>query len=364
MKSTTVARGLSIYICLLLGLSASLFTACSKERKDSEARAMTTFVIGTVTLERRGEPARPIHHKEELKQGDVVKTGPNSMLVVQLGEDSVIKIESSTTLAMSQLLFPGDKQLNLEQGRMFTRVRHLGKESTFKVYTKTSLAAVRGTEFSVTADKNRSVVAVNEGTVAVRKIEAGREAAEEKEVPKGTAAVVKGAVTTRPVSAEEKREFRRFARIEPVEDLDGTSEADLRKMEEDYQKNKDKPVEADKQKDKDKKDTKKEKAADREKPAGNDAAKKTVLWTGKGIYGASDPVIVYYRNMPEYRNCWIDVSKATDGDGRYQSYQWTYSAKNGQMTFSNLRLEPGVYEVRAHFSRGSSVDKRYRFRVR
>lgn len=361
MKSTIAARGLSLYICLILGLSASLLSSCAKERKGAPVRAMTTFVIGTVVLERPGEPVRPIRHKEELKQGDVVKTGPDSMLVVQIGEESVIKIESGTTLAISQLLIPGDKQFNLEQGRMFTRVRHLGKEATFRVYTKTSLAAVRGTEFSVTAERNRSVVAVNDGTVAVRKIDSGKEAAEEKEVPRGTAVVVTGAITTRPINAEEKKEFNRFARIEAVEDLDGTSESDLRKMEEDYRKNKDRPVDAGGDREKDRKE---EKSAEKDKAAENDAAKKTALWTSKGVYGASDPVIVYYRNMPEYRNCWIDVSKASDGDGRYQSYQWTYSAKNGQMTFSNLGLEPGVYEVRAHFSRSSSVDKRYRFRVR
>jgi hypothetical protein len=88
-----------------------------------------------------------------------------------------------------------------------------------------------------------------------------------------------------------------------------------------------------------------------------------VLWTGKGVYGSSETIVVFYRNMPDYRNCWIDVSRASDGDGRYQTYNWTYSATSGKMEFSGLGLAPGVYEVRAHFGKSNSVDKRYRFRV-
>jgi len=33
------------------------------------------------------------------------------------------------------------------------------------------------------------------------------------------------------------------------------------------------------------------------------------------------------------------------------------------MEFPGLGLEPGLYEVRAHFSKSNSVEKRFRFRV-
>ncbi len=364
MKHHAVTRGISIYVIIAMALAGALFSSCiKKEAGDTKAvRAVATFVIGTVTLERAGEPARTLGHKEELMHGDVVKTGPDSLLVVQIGDDSVIKIESGTTVSMGLFLDRGNAQFHVERGRMFSRVRNLGKESTFKVYTKTSLAAVRGTEFSVTSRKDGSVVAVNEGSVTVRKLTEGRETKEEQTVVNGKSAEVKGSITTRPVNAEEKKEFNRFARITAIEDLDSTSEEDLKRMEEDYRKNKDRAVETDREKeDGDKKD---DTVPEEDNPAGNDAAKQTVLWTGKSVYGTADTIIVHYKNMPEYRNCWIDISKAEDADGRYQSYQWTYSAKNGRMTFSGMNLAPGTYEVRAHFGKSGSVDKRYRFQVR
>ncbi|HPL17983.1 MAG TPA: FecR family protein [Spirochaetota bacterium] len=371
MKPDAVTRGISLYISTALVLSGAFFSSCiKKDAGETKAvRAMATFVIGTVTLERAGGPARILRHKDELMHGDVVRTGPDSLLVVQIGDDSVIKIESATTVSMGLFLDKGNAQFHIDQGRMFSRVHNLAKESTFKVYTKTSLAAVRGTEFSVTSRKDGSVVAVNDGSVAVRMVAEGKETNEERSIENGKTAEVKDSIKTRPVNAEEKKEFNRFARITPIEDLDGTSEEDLKRMEEDYLKNKDKAVEIDKDKErKDKKEKEPEKkddgAPERDKPAGNDAAKQTVIWTGKAVYGTADSVIVYYQNMPEYRNCWIDISRAADGDGRYQAYQWTYSAKNGQMTFSGMNLAPGIYEVRAHFGRSGSVDKRYRFQVR
>jgi hypothetical protein len=373
MKPHIVARGISIYISITMVLTGALFSSCAKkETKEKAVRAVATFVIGTVTLERAGEPARPLQHKEELTHGDVVKTGPDSLLVIQIGEYSVIKIESGTTVSMGLFLDKGNTQFYVDQGRMFSRVRNLSKESTFKVYTKTSLAAVRGTEFSVTSRKNESVVAVNDGSVAVETIVGRKAIKEEQTVENGKAAEVTDSIKTRPVNAEEKKEFNRFAKITPVEDLDSKSEADLKQMEADYQKNKDTAEDTIKEKDqsnnkdtdRDKNKKKDDKALARDKPAGDEAAKKTALWTSKSIYNPADTIIVYYKNMPEYRTCWIDVSKAADGDGRYQSYQWTYGAKDGQMTFSGIKLAPGVYEVRAHFGRSSSVDKRFRFQVR
>ncbi len=368
MKSHIVTRGISIYVSMALVLTGAFFSACiKKEAAQAPLRAMATFVIGKVTLDRAGEPARALMHKEELRHGDVVKTGPDSLLVIQIGEDSVIKIESGTTVSMALFMDKGNAQFYVNQGRMFSRVHNLSKESSFKVYTKTSLAAVRGTEFSVTYQKNVSVVAVNDGSVAVRKITAGKEIKEEQAIETGKAADVNDSIKTRPVNDEEKKEFNRFARITPIEDLDSKSEADLKQMEDDYLKNKDKAVEIDKKKDN--KDTGKEKKDDdnasaKAKPAEDDAAKKTILWTSKGVYSPADTIIVNYKNMPEYRTCWIDISKAADGDGRYRSYQWTHSAKDGRLTFAGMNLEPGVYEVRAHFGRSSSVDKRFRFQVR
>ena len=350
------ARTPHIRIILSLLTAVALCTACAK--KEGPVRAMTTFVIGSVTLERAGSAIRTLGHKEELLAGDVVRTGAGSMLVIQIGRDTVINVEADTTLALYRIMGRDGTRLLMEEGRVFSRLRHLQKGSDFRIYTKAYMAAVRGTEFSVEYGKGEPVVAVSDGTVEVKKAAAGRETGEGEMVGAGNAAVVRDAIGTRPVSAEEKKEFDRFRKIEPIGDLDGTSESDIKKMEADYMKSGDEADGSD-----EKKAVGEEASSKQETPSENGEAKKLVLWTGKGVYAPSDTIVVYYKNMPEYRNCWIDISKAGDGDGSYQSYNWTYSAASGRMEFPGLNLEPGPYEARVHFSKSGSVDKRFRFRV-
>ncbi len=355
MKRTAHTRRFRMILSLLSAVA--LCAACAK--KEAPARAMTTFVIGSVNLERPGSAARPLGHKEELLPGDVVRTGAGSMLVIQIGRDSVINIEADTTLALYGIMGRNGTRLLMEEGRVFSRLRHLSKGSDFRIYTRTYMAAVRGTEFSVAYGTGEPAVAVSEGTVEVKMAAAGRETGRGEMVGAGTAAVVRDGIATRRVSTEEKKEFDRFRRIAPIEDLDGTSESEIREMELDYLKGGGEGADSGEET-----GAAGAEASSKEGNSSvNEDAKKVVLWTGKGVYAPSDTIVVYYKNMPEYRNCWIDISKAGDGDGRYRSYNWTYSAAGGRMEFPGLGLEPGLYEVRVHFSKSNSVDKRFRFRV-
>ncbi len=87
------------------------------------------------------------------------------------------------------------------------------------------------------------------------------------------------------------------------------------------------------------------------------------LMTEKPVYQITDQITVVFKNVPDYRNCWIAISKVGDPDGRYETYNWTYSATEGKIDFGLLHLKPGSYEVRLHLSRGSTVSKRYTFTV-
>lgn len=367
MKSQTVSRCLSVCTSMIIAGTLIFPSACTK--KENPFRVTTTFVIGTATIERAGEPARPLRHKEDLKPGDKITTGHESMVVIQFGQDSLLKIEPDSILNMPAFTDKGETRLTLEQGKLFTRLHRLSKGSTFKVYTQTSLAAVRGTEFSVSSGKKNSTVAVNDGAVEVTKLNAEGRETEGKTVEKGKAAVVTKTITIRPTTAEEKKEFRRLEKITIIIELDNKSEAELKQMEDEYQKNKDSIEDTEKLKDskndkKKKKENADDKAAADDKQADNVSPEDTILWTSKKEFSATDPIIVHYKNMPEYRTCWIDISRATDSDGRYLTYQWTYSAKDGQMTFAGLNLQPGTYEARAHFNRRGSADKRCRFEVK
>lgn len=91
---------------------------------------------------------------------------------------------------------------------------------------------------------------------------------------------------------------------------------------------------------------------------------KALAWTVNRVYKSSETIEVIFKNIPESRNSWIDISRADDRDGKYRQYYWTYGKPNGKMTFSGLNLEPGAYEVRVHLSRSNSVDQRFPFRVK
>jgi hypothetical protein len=353
MKYTINIRTVILHASLAAAISLSAVTACKKEA--AVHRPIALFVVGTVTIERPGEQPRAVAHKDELRTGDSLSTGPRSLLVVQFGPESLVEIEAGSKVRLSSYVKEGVTRFELEQGGIFSRVHRLTKNTGYEVQTRTSIAAVRGTEFRVTTDNGGSVVAVNSGSVAVGRITRENEVKDEQKVEEGKAAVVNNAVTTRPMTDSEKKEFADFEKIKPVENIEGASESDLKKLEDEYRKN---TAEVE--------ETGEKKARNvRGIEAGNDdPAAKARLWTGKQVYSSSDTVIVFYKDMPDYRNCWIDISKASDSDGRYRSYNWTYGATQGKMAFSGLQLERGEYEARAHFSKSSSVSKRFRFMVR
>jgi FecR protein len=344
---------LNLLSCISMILIVCLWAGSACKKEEAQVRTIATFVIGSVVLERPGDPARQVRHKDELRKDDVIKTGRDSILVIQLGGESLIKIEPDTTVRLSSIIDEGTTKFELAQGTLYNRVKNLKKESSYLVQTKTSLAAVRGTEFSVSSEKDQSTVAVNDGSVKVQGITKKNEVTEEKTVEKGSAADVKDTIATRPITGNEKKEFNKFEKIAAVKDIDNTSESELKKMEAEYFK--DEAAAGDKKRD--------DSSSGKDKPGGGDAEKNTLAWTDKQVYSTSEDIVVNYKNLPENRNCWIDISKVSDPDGRYQSYNWTYSAKDGQMKFSSLGLKPGSYEVRIHFGRSNAVDKRFRFRV-
>lgn len=351
----TVRTGI---LCLAAAVSAAVPMACKKLAGGDSAVAV--FVIGTVNVERPGELSRPVAHKDELRAGDTIMTGPQSLLVAQYGGETMIQVEANSRVRLLSLAREGSTHIELPDGGIMSRVSRLGKSASYRVQTRTSLAAVRGTEFRVTSGAAGSVVAVSRGTVAVARPapEGGPARAggseEETTLEQGRAAEVNESITVRPVSGSEQEDFARFASVQPVRDLDAATEADLKKLQNEYYRGAD-----------DSGDEAPAGAGTTRRPGASDdtVAAKVKLWTNKQVYSSSEPVVVKYRDMPDYRNCWIDVSRASDPDGTYQSYNWTYAATSGTMNFSDLGLEPGVYEVRVHFGKSGAVSKRVRFRV-
>lgn len=340
---------------LAIVLAAAAFqTSCTKKVPN---RALATFVIGTVTFERPGSAAAAVAHGREFLKGDRVITGAQSLLVIQVGEASVIQVGANTRVEIAALMEGGNTRYILESGKVLARVRPLAKGESYTVQTKTSIAAVRGTEFGVSLEQGRPVVAVHDGTVAVARV-VDQAPGAEKTVEKGSAALVAESITTRPVTVSETRDYEEFKKVPLISGISKKSGDDLKRIEQETLN----PGTPEGIKDGDV-ESSEEMTEETETTEETTAEEKPLVWTGKRVYGSSDPIVVGYKNLPEYRYAWISIEKASAADGSYMSYQWTYSAKNGSMTFPDLNLEPGSYEVRVHFGRGSSVDMRFPFRV-
>jgi hypothetical protein len=325
-------------------------------KKEAPAEAIATFIVGDVKLLRQNENPRQIKHGDKMAAHDIIKTGKNSLFSFQVGDSAVIRITANTTVLIEKLLTDNVNKLFLEQGRVMESVKKLTKSSIYEVQTPTALAAVRGTEFSVSYNNGQSVVPVKEGTVKVQRVTREKGAVEERMVEGGSAAVItRTASTSRPVNKEETGEFARVEKITIIKDVQEKNESDLKEIQHAILHGntitKSQKVKSEK--------AENETLDTNMTKAGGDST----IWTTKRTYKTKDSIIIGFKNMPDSKYCWISVAKTGTTGGQYVSYKWTYGKTDGQIEFENLGLEPGNYEARAHFSRKKDINKHSYFKV-
>ena len=151
-------------------LSLSVFFMCiliaGCSFKDDEY-AVISFMIGDVKKNNAVAEIGDI-----VKENDIITTGENASCDVKIG-DSIIRIKSQSKAIMSSLLRKGTTEnttINLDSGKIICKAKKLLKDDSFIVKTPTTVAAVRGTQFIVEADKKlTSRIKVFEGEVKVAK---------------------------------------------------------------------------------------------------------------------------------------------------------------------------------------------------
>ena len=104
-----------------------------------------------------------------LFQGDILKTGSNSLLIIELNSKGELKLRGNTILILETT--GKDTSLILNRGSVFSRVNRLVNGS-FSVRTPGMVAGVRGTEFFVAYGRRVETepdvwLCVNEGSVNV-----------------------------------------------------------------------------------------------------------------------------------------------------------------------------------------------------
>ncbi|PIE42767.1 MAG: hypothetical protein CSA50_08655 [Gammaproteobacteria bacterium] len=139
--------------------------------KVQPAPAITISVTGEAMLKKsQASQWLPLSLRQYLRVGDTIKT-VNGSVLVRFADDSVLRLDSHTTLVFNRLSQFGksgmtDTGLRLEKGRVSTRVTPVEENgSRYEISTPSAVAAVRGTEFRLQTDGKRTNLEVTEGRV-------------------------------------------------------------------------------------------------------------------------------------------------------------------------------------------------------
>ncbi|MCB1318999.1 MAG: FecR domain-containing protein [Leptospiraceae bacterium] len=155
-----------------LSAFASILLVSPPSQAQTENRLAALVVRSTGTAHYiRGEEKKPLAKDTILYQGDVIEVGAGeSFADVQLSETFMCRVGKDTRIAIDLLQeASGDRQiqLNLSKGEVVGKLESGGQSHNVQLFTPTSVAAVRGTEFIVESDDDSSSVLVNEGEVNV-----------------------------------------------------------------------------------------------------------------------------------------------------------------------------------------------------
>ncbi len=118
---------------------------------------------------------RPLTVNTPLHTGDRIVTGPDSNLSIRFADGSELLVLSDSSVEMDSLSAYGttgmvDTRIRLQGGRVDTRVKPgQGPGSRYNIITPAAVAAVRGTQFRVSAETDKPIARseVLEGKVSV-----------------------------------------------------------------------------------------------------------------------------------------------------------------------------------------------------
>ncbi len=146
-------------------------------------QAVITFLSGDVSV-LRNETWKYVDIGDFIEQEDTLKVGEDSFCELQFGDKASVRIQENTEVALDTILLePGQANVTvkLAVGSILSKVGKLSGDERFSVKTSTATCGVRGTEFMVREDPDKTTtVAVKEGVVAVLPASVDVEALKEK----------------------------------------------------------------------------------------------------------------------------------------------------------------------------------------
>lgn len=170
MKKTSIVLTLSMILTLTVCSAPRIFAAQQADSGEDYSIAYINDYQGECEMVKKGggepEPVQDIYIP--LYEGDTVSTGDSGSLEIVFDDATIINLDENSSLTIERLSRGnGDKTiLSLIKGSLTAIVKKLMGGDEFKVKTNMAMAAVKGTEFSVTADDDQKI-GVFDGTVEV-----------------------------------------------------------------------------------------------------------------------------------------------------------------------------------------------------
>lgn len=170
-------RFLDSRILIGLGVILVLFIGDGVRRENREFEATLAAMTGQVWVQETDTaPMAPAVTGEKLTDGNVVVTGTGAEATLSFADGSVLIVGPGSSMTVKLLEYNRgaawrSRAFYVKVGTVWAKVsQNFGKGSTMKVYTPSSVAAVRGTTFYVYQARSgaESEIACAEGEVRVR----------------------------------------------------------------------------------------------------------------------------------------------------------------------------------------------------
>jgi len=141
--------------------------------KQRPAKAEIVFVNGAAYLQRSAKQQDPLTVGQQLTAGATITTEDKSKVVIQFADGTTTELASNSRLKLDSMsLYSGgamvDTKLRLQKGQLETHAnpKHIEGNKT-QVITPSAIAAVRGTQFRVTADDKATTQETLDGSVVL-----------------------------------------------------------------------------------------------------------------------------------------------------------------------------------------------------
>ena len=219
MKFSTKKIFIAAFAMILVSLAA---ISCGKEKP---AKAVISFYSGTAMIRSGNTDFRPVNIKDMIQDGDVIETGDKSSVIVQVGDELLVRFEENTTVVIKSIKDLTKREISLEKGKVLSKVSKLKKGNEYFDRPPTAVPTVGGTEFLTDYEEGKTTVAVGKGKVSVVKTQTN----EEKLVDLGKTVVVADNVEMREVNQIETLELKKLENTPAVKDIENKPAEELSK---------------------------------------------------------------------------------------------------------------------------------------